>query len=327
MKIGILRGQENSFPNALIGRINEKAKRQKQDISAEFVVLGATRMDAGPPYDVILDRISQDIDYYRTYLKNAVLHGTMVINNPFWWSADDKYFNYALANKMGIAIPKTVVLPQNTHPEGTTTDSMRNLMYPLNWDEVFEYVGLPAFLKPHSGGGWKMVYKVHSPDDFFYKYNQTGTTCMVLQENIEFEEYYRCYCVGQKHTHIMAYDPRLPFGQCYLTDPPPISAKLKKRMEGDILKICKALGYDLNTVEFAIRDGVPYAIDYLNPAPDADYNSVTPANFEWIVETTADYLIDCALRKPDVIKKYHWATYLKPRTLSRTSKTAGAKTQ
>jgi len=314
LKIGVLRGMENSFPEALIQRINEKASKMKKDVTAEYASLGGTRMDAPCPYTVILDRISQDIVYYRTYLKHAVFNGVYVINNPFWWSADDKFFNYALMHRLGVAIPKTVVLPQHTHPEGTTVESMRNLLYPLNWDEIFKYIGFPAFLKPHSGGGWKKVYKVHAPDQFFHWYNQTGVTCMVLQENIDFQEYYRCYCVGQKDVHIMPYDPKLPSGQQYLTDAS-VNAKLKRRMENDVLKVCQTLGYDLNTVEFAVRDGVPYAIDFLNPAPDADYNSVTPRNFEWIVEKMADFTIQCALKKPDTIKDFHWAKFLKPQSL------------
>ncbi|TDI83494.1 MAG: hypothetical protein E2O78_07970 [Caldithrix sp.] len=321
MKIGILRGQENTFPDALIARINEKAEAANQKITAEYIMLGGTKMDDPCEYSVILDRISQDIDYYRTFLKHAVLQGAYVINNPFWWSADDKYFNYAVAHKMGIAVPKTVVLPQNQHPEGTTSESMRNLVYPLDWDNIFDYVGFPAFLKPHSGGGWKMVYKVHSRDDFFYKYNQTGTTCMVLQEGIEFEQYYRCYCVGGKYVHIMPYAPLLPPEKRYVTDGPPIEPKLEKRMNRDILTICKALGYDLNTVEFAVRDGVPYAIDYMNPAPDADYHSVTRANFDWIVETMADFCIECTVKRRSAIKDLHWAKFLKPQS----SKKAGSK--
>jgi glutathione synthase/RimK-type ligase-like ATP-grasp enzyme len=325
LRIGILRGMENSFPEALIQRINDKAKKIKKDIVGEFVSIGGLQMDAPNPYAVILDRISQDVAFYRTYLKHAVMQGTYVINNPFWWSADDKFFNYALMHKIGVAIPKTVVLPQNAHPEGTTTESMRNMIYPLNWDEIFGYVGFPAFLKPHSGGGWKQVYKVHSADDFFHYYNQTGTTCMVLQENVDFEEYYRCYCVGQKDVHIMEYNPKLPYGQQYLTDAQPINSKLKKRMHEDILKICQTLGYDLNTVEFAVRDGVPYAIDFLNPAPDADYHSVSPKNFEWIVEKVADFLIECALKKPVAIKEFHWSKFLKPQSISKSAKAAATK--
>ena len=166
--------------------------------------------DRPKKYDVIVDRISQDIPFYRAYLKNAELHGTIVVNNPFWWTADDKFFNYALAHKLGVAIPPTVILPHNKHPEGTTDRSMRNLIYPLNWQEVFDYVGFPAFLKPYSGGGWKHVYQVHSPEEFFQHYNQTGDLCMTLQHGVVFEEYYRCYVVGQEKVHIMKYDPRLP---------------------------------------------------------------------------------------------------------------------
>ena len=67
-----------------------------------------------------MDRISHDIPFYRAYLKNAVLSGTFVINNPFWWGADDKFFNYALASKIGVATPRTVILPHKVNPPGTT---------------------------------------------------------------------------------------------------------------------------------------------------------------------------------------------------------------
>ena len=98
-----------------------------EGVTAEFVKIGGIRMDEPKKYDVIIDRISQDIPFYRAYLKNAMLHGTIVINNPFWWTADDKFFNYALAHKMGVAIPPTVILPHHTHPPDTTDKSMRNL--------------------------------------------------------------------------------------------------------------------------------------------------------------------------------------------------------
>src|SRR6202171_1755952 len=168
-KIGILYGKERSFPMAFVERINGKAIA---GITAEPVRIDKCMQGEPTEYAVIIDRISQDVPFYRAYLKNAALTGTAVINNPFWWTADDKFFNYALATKLGVAIPPTVILPHNKHPEGTTDQSMRNLMYPLNWQEVFDYVGFPAFLKPYSGGGWKHVYKVHSPEEFFHHYKQ-----------------------------------------------------------------------------------------------------------------------------------------------------------
>src|SRR5271169_397714 len=151
-KIGIIFGMENTFPPALVEKINSM---KVEGVTAEFVNLGGVKMAHPSGYRVIIDRISQDIPFYRAFLKNAVLTGTIVINNPFWWRADDKFFNYALAERIGVAVPRTVILPHKQFPPDTNEQSMRNMIYPLNWDEIFSYIGFPAFLKPFSGGGWK----------------------------------------------------------------------------------------------------------------------------------------------------------------------------
>lgn len=306
-KIGIIFGMENTFPPALVEKINSM---KVAGVEAEFVKIGGIRMDEPKKYAVIIDRISQDIPFYRAYLKNAVLHGTIVINNPFWWTADDKFFNYALAHKLGVAIPPTVILPHQKHPPDTTDQSMRNLMFPLNWEEIFEYVGFPAFLKPYAGGGWKHVYKVHSPEEFFHNYNQTGDLCMTLQHGVEFEEYFRCYVVGQEKVHIMRYDPKAPHHERYVKGNPAPSPKMKERVEKDALTLCRALGYDLNTVEFAVEDGVPYAIDFMNPAPDAEITSVGQENFEWIVNAVAELAVKKALSDEKPFEEMRWASLL-----------------
>ncbi|MGE3276600.1 MAG: RimK family alpha-L-glutamate ligase [Vicinamibacterales bacterium] len=306
-KIGVLFGMENTFPGALVDRINQTAPA---GISAEFVEIGAVKMAEPCAYAVIVDRISHDIPFYRAWLKNAVLGGTYVINNPFWWSADDKFFNYALATRLGVAIPPTVVLPHKEHPPGTTDRSMRNLQFPIAWDGVFEYVGFPAFLKPFDGGGWRDVYKVGSPEEFFQAYDQTRNLCMTLQRGVNFREYFRCYVVGQQDVHIMPYDPRQPFHERYLKNPPAYDPALIARVERDARTLCQALGYDLNTVEFAVEDGVPYAIDFMNPAPDADLHSVGQANFDWIIDKVATLAIDRAANPKPVTADYRWNRFL-----------------
>ncbi len=307
-KIGIMFGMENTFPPALVEKINSM---KVEGIAAEFVKLGGVKMAGPSGYRVIIDRISQDIPFYRAFLKNATLTGTIVINNPFWWTADDKFFNYALASKLGVAIPATVLLPHNRHPPDTTDQSMRNLMFPLNWEEIFEYVGFPAFLKPYSGGGWKHVYKVHSPEEFFHYYNQTGDLCMTLQHGVEFEEYFRCYVIGQEKVHIMKYAPKAPFHERYVKgNPPPSSAALRDRIEKDAVTLCRVLGYDLNTVEFAVEGGVPYAIDFLNPAPDAEVTSVGRENFEWVVNAVAEMAVKKALSEENPAGELRWAGFL-----------------
>jgi glutathione synthase/RimK-type ligase-like ATP-grasp enzyme len=305
-KIGILYGMENTFPAAFVDRVNAMGV---PGVTAEHIKIGGIKMAEPSGYRVIVDRISHDIQFYRAYLKNAALSGTTVINNPFWWGADDKFFNYAIASKIGIAIPRTVLLPHKDHPPGTTSQSMRNLMYPLNWEEIFDYVGFPAFLKPYSGGGWKNVYKVDDPHEFFRAYDETGDLCMTLQRAVNFTEYYRCYVVGQKKVHIMQYDPRRPHAHRYVLDGGPIDPAMYARVESDCLKICRTLGYDLNTVEFAVEKGVPYAIDFLNPAPDADRVSVGEKNFEWIVNAVAEFAVEKAL-EPAKPVEMHWSKFL-----------------
>jgi hypothetical protein len=306
-KIGVLYGRENTFPGALVAKINDK---NVDGITAESMTVGAVAMDQLYEYRVIIDRISQDVPFYRSMLKNAVLQGVTVINNPFWWTADDKFFNYALAHKLGVAIPRTALVPHKQHPPDITAQSLRNLQYPLNWEEMFAYVGFPAFLKPYSGGGWKHVYKVHNAEEFFAAYDQTHDLCMTLQAEVNFTEYYRCYVIGRKNVHIMRYDPRQPHDKRYVLDGPPIDPKMHERLVSDCLKLCNALGYEMNTVEFAVENGVPYAIDFLNPAPDADYHSVGQENFSWIVDAMANLAIEEAQKKPTKPKDYRWSKFL-----------------
>ncbi|RZL17611.1 MAG: hypothetical protein EOO89_07230 [Pedobacter sp.] len=307
-KIGILFGRERSFPEAVVQRINEIAEK---DIVAEFVSIDKIFQAEALDYAVIIDRISQDVPFYRSALKNAAITGTAVINNPFWWSADEKFFNNALAIKIGVPVPKTALIPSYEMPEDTSDQSFSNLAFPMSWDEIFEYTGFPAYMKPFDGGGWKEVYKLHDKEDFFDKHSQTRRTVMMLQEEIEFTEYFRCYCIGGKHVRIMQYEPRNPFHLRYQVDTPPSSEALMQTIHDYVLKLNQYLGYDFNTVEFAVRDGIPYAIDFCNPAPDAEVTSVGQANFDWVVETTAQYAIERAKAQIDGQDNLTWGTYVK----------------
>jgi glutathione synthase/RimK-type ligase-like ATP-grasp enzyme len=305
--IGVLHGKERSFPEALIKRINEK---NIKGISAAPVKIDKVIQGDPSGYAVIIDRISQDVPFYRAFLKNAAISGTAVINNPFWWSADEKFFNNALATKIGVPVPKTVILPSRELPDDTSAESFSNLAYPLDWKGIFDYVGFPAYMKPFAGGGWKNVYRLNDMDEFFERHAETGQLVMLLQEEIVFEEYYRCYCIGRKHVRIMPYEPRNPHHLRYVASFKP-SAKMLKTMEEIVLNINNHLGYDFNTVELAIRDGIPYAIDFCNPAPDADLKSVGQENFDWVVETSANYAIEVAENLREGSDNLAWGEYIK----------------
>jgi hypothetical protein len=291
-KVGLLCGREYAFPPAFLARVNEVGK--KDGVAAEFVKLGGTKLNEPAEYDVIVDRISHEVEYYRGYLKHAVLQGTYVINNPFWWTADDKYFNYSVMAKLGIAIPKTVLLPQKGYPSNVdiTAESLHNLKYPIDWDGLLDYVGRPAILKPFSGGGWKHVYKVNNKEELWAAYDQTSPVCMTLQEFIDFDKYVRCFTFGKLDIVPVHYDPK---ERKYLVEHDYLPANLTHRVVKDAQTINQALGYEMNTIEFAVKDGVPYAIDFLNPAPDFERDRITDYYFEMVLDKMSRLVIERAL--------------------------------
>jgi len=309
-RVGLLVGREKTFPEALIAGINE---RGRGEVVADYIKLGGIRHDEPPQFDLVIDRISHEVPYYRATLKRMALEGTIIVNNPFWWSADDKFFNYSLAKKIGVAVPKTVLLPQKDYMEGIVSESLRNLEFPLDWEGIIDYIGFPAFLKPFDGGGWKNVSKVNSLEELITEYNKTGTLCMTLQESIEFDQFVRCYCVGQEDVMIMAYDPRKPYlsGEQYIHNPNYLAPKLAERVKSDVRTLCSALGYDINTVEFAIKDGIPYAIDFMNPAPDAELASVGDFYHKWITDAVIQLVLK-RLAEPGERARYQWDALLNP---------------
>jgi hypothetical protein len=304
LKVGLLVGREWSFPPAFIEEVN----RRDEGVVAEFVLLGGTRMDEPCPYAVLIDRISHEVPYYRTYLKHAVLQGTTVINNPFMWTADDKFFEAALATRLGIASPRTVVLPNKDYVPGIVhPDSLRNLIYPVDWQGILDYVGLPCVLKDAHGGGWRDVYICRSLDELLAHYNGSGRLTMIVQEFIQWDQFVRCICLGQDEILPIKYDPR---ERKYHVAHDHLSPEMGARIVEDSLKLVRALGYDMDSMEWAIRDGVPYAIDFMNPAPDMDIYSLTPHYFEWAVKHMADMAIRLAKQPRAQTRALSWDALL-----------------
>jgi hypothetical protein len=299
-RIGLLVGREWSFPPRFIDTVNQR----NSGVTAEYVSIGAVGMDEACPYAVVIDRISHEVPFYRTYLKQAVLQGTYVVNNPFMWTADDKFFGAALITKLGVASPRTFALPNKAYVPGIVpTESLRNLKYPLDWDALAREVGMPCILKDAHGGGWRDVHVCRSVDDLVRAYDQSGLLTMVVQEFIDWTHFVRCMCIGQDDVLVMNYDPRQ---RRYLVEPGWLGPELEARVVRDARTIVGALGYDMNSIEFAVRDGVPYAIDFMNPAPDMDVNSLVGPYFDWVVTHMADMAIRLALDPPNRAKDLGW---------------------
>jgi glutathione synthase/RimK-type ligase-like ATP-grasp enzyme len=290
MRIGVLRGRENSFPEAFIAKVNSMGK----GVLAEFIQLGGTKLNESVPYRVVLDRMSHEVPYYSVYLKMAALQGTYCINNTFWRTADDKFFGYAIAEKLGIAEPKTVVLPNRSYLDDVTAESLRNL-WPTDFSMYLDYVGAPCIMKPAHGGGWKDVNKIHNLDELLFHYDASGPKTMMLQEFISWDTYIRVPTVGRRFARAIRYDPAPGGMGIYNQDYDILPRAMRDHAEELSLRFNQALGYDMNALEFAVKDGKYYGIDLTNYTPDYDYRSLKDAHFPWTVEKMAEFAVEKAL--------------------------------
>ena len=143
---------------------------------------------------------------------------------------------------------------------------------------------------------------------------------MTLQEFIHFDQYVRCFTFGK--TDIVPVRLR--------SAPAPVSRRSRLSVAGARradrerrATLNNALGYEMNTIEFAVQDGVPYAIDFLNPAPDFERDRITPHYFDMVVERMADLVIDRALNGRAQQTWPRWAEMAGPRGAAR-SRLVGA---
>ena len=214
-RIGILFGQERTFPHALAERINAL----HAETVAEPVRVGGVGLETERSYDLALDRISQDVPFYRAVLKKWVADGTIVINNPFWWSADDKFFNNVLARHLGVAVPKTVLLPSHDHPPDTTVRVVLEPRAPTRLGADLRPRRLSRLLQALLGRRLEERLPRSDPEEFFGAYAHSGQQVMTLQEEVDFDIYYRCYVIGRQHVRVMPYDPRRDHHERYVQDP------------------------------------------------------------------------------------------------------------
>lgn len=291
-KIGVLFGMERTFPRDLVDYVNSGGS----GVGAIYVNVGILSPKEVFRYDVIFDRVSHEVPFYRSYLKYAATCGVKVVNNPFAMCADDNFFHTAAAEKLGVRVPKTVLLPSKNHPHGTTADSFKNLQFPLDWDAAFEYVGFPAYLKPNVSEANLYDFKIYNKRELFSAFDLTGDKTMILQKSIEWDSFYRAYAIGRDKIRVMDYDPEKPLHMRYKVDNGKLTDEVREEIERISRKMCDFLESDFNVLEFAVKDGVPYAVDFLSARPSAESFRLKTDDYRWIVSSIGDFLIELSKR-------------------------------
>lgn len=298
-KVGLLIGREWSWPNALINEIN----RRNEGVVAEFVKIGGTFMKGECPYHVIIDRMSHEIPYYRTYLKFAALNNCYVVNNPFMTSADDKFFGISLVNELGGRTPRTVALPNKRVENENVPESFRNLEYPMDWQGIIDYVGVPAILKDINTGGRRLSRRVHNVDELIRCYDESDILTVVLQQVIETDTHIHCFVIGREKVLPTRYSLE---EKKYLADDGQVDPALKERISKSARLITQAYGYDMNMVEYVIHNGQHYLINPTNPVPELEISLLTPGHFNWTIKEMAAFAIRMAQQPAVQYDHYHW---------------------
>ncbi|MGQ9819680.1 MAG: ATP-grasp domain-containing protein [Candidatus Kapaibacteriales bacterium] len=303
-KIGIFCGAENTFPNHLIAYINQK----RSDIQAEIVKVGYVTIDDVFQYNVIFDRVSHQVSMYQSILKQCALQGIIVINNPYLKCLEDLYFQFALAKQLGFNVPKTVILPTKEHQEGTTSETYKNLVYPLNWEALFDHIGFPFFMKLNKSNSSTYSFKIYNPAEFFSAYDVTGNKQMILQQVIDFDSYYRVFAVGKKHLKIINFDPNKPLHLRYSKESLILDPKFQKKIMNIIEQLCTLLDLNVNAVDIAISNSDVYLLDFYNVAPIVEPNYFSNDDYNWLIYTIGDFLISIAENPPkDLPSPTPWA--------------------
>jgi hypothetical protein len=307
-RVGILVGREQSLSDALLRDIGERGRGQ---ITAELVKVGGVRLNESPGYDLVIDRVSHEVPFFRAYLRRIAMDGTIVINNPFMGFEDDRLLQNSLASKLGLSVPKTVLLPQKEYPPNVTSESLRNLEYPIDWQGIVDYVGLPAILRPLKSSTNQEGVRIDSLETLWREYDRTGTECMVLEQALEYEQVVRCYCLGEDNSQIV------PLSQDQQLD-----SRLRDQISQQALILSSAMGNDLSCLEFSVREGMGYLTKVNNSISDSELLSLSEAQQGWLIYGLVDLVLR-RLQEPQQTAQYKWEA-LSPIAAQNSQKSAAA---
>jgi glutathione synthase/RimK-type ligase-like ATP-grasp enzyme len=287
-KIGVFSIREQ-FAYDLLQKINNL---KKDDVRAEFAMVGETRFMEKTPYRVIIDRVSSHVSYYNTHFINAALTGTYVINNPLAVESVDRFSNYCQAKNLGLAVPRTISLPTRQYHPDCSSQDLGNLQYPLRWEEIGDFIGFPAILKPYNGYGFRDIYLVRNVNELIRCYDGTGRQTMIIQEYIPYDFVVKVFMVnGGKEIFVM---------KDIVSEKKYVNMKEKEidsrisRVIDSVVEIADKTGLDFITTEIASKNDALYVYNFLNPFPDCREEILTEECYQWCLNKVAALSVEYA---------------------------------
>lgn len=299
--IGLSLGADICWPLAFEqiladSKLSLKVGKDVIDFACERVGLEPFALEKGCKYDVVVDRLTHWFTLQREWIKKGVLMDDLyVYNNPWSVQSYEKHTSYCAMTALGMPVPKTVMLPQKSYGELSDLDfTLKEYARMFELDAIGDGLAYPSFLKPFDGGGWRGVSKVDDAAELGKAYDESGQDLMHLQAAVHgFDEFVRAVGIGPQ-VRVMKYDPSQPLHGRYRVDRDFLTKQDEQLVIDTTLTINAFFGWDFNSCEMLSKDGVYYPIDFANPCPDSQVNSIhyhwpwyVLSNLKWAVFNAA----------------------------------------
>jgi hypothetical protein len=279
-------------------------------VEVERVTIEPFDLDQSVRYDVLLDRLTPWYHTSREWIKKAIVHDDLyVLNNTFTLQSMQKHTSYAAMMRLGLPVPKTVLLPPKEYDEQPDLQhTLTSYAQLFDLKTIGEAVGYPAFLKPYDGGAWRGVSRVDTYDDLQLAYDSSGREIMHLQQAVEpFDLFVRVLGVGPQ-TNVINYDPAAPLHDRYKVEFDFVDADEQSLLEDMALTINSFFGWDFNSVEALRKDGVFHPIDFANANPDSQVTSLH-YHIPWLVKSLIRWSLFCAATQRPMRHNPDWAPF------------------
>ncbi|RVT82244.1 hypothetical protein DXV76_17365 [Rhodobacteraceae bacterium CCMM004] len=316
-RIGLSLGADICWPIAyetLLDRLNLDIKvgRDRVTFDCDRVTIEPFDLRQPVKYDVVIDRLTHWYSVSREWIKKAiVLNDLYVYNNPWSLQSNEKHTSYAAMMRLGLAIPETWMLPPKAYdPSEDLEPTLRKYARMFDLNEIGDKIGYPFFMKPYHGGGWKGVTKISDAADLHRAYDASGTEVMNLQKAVlPYEHFVRCVGLGPQF-RIVNYDPTAPLHDRYRMETDFLPEADQKTLIDTALTINTFFGWDFNSCESLLKDGVWHPIDFANACPDSQVTSLH-YHFPWLIKANLRWSIYCAATDRKMRKNMDWEPFIK----------------
>ncbi|MEU4228345.1 hypothetical protein AB0F17_28960 [Nonomuraea sp. NPDC026600] len=293
--VGLLLGTEEDWPSAfetVLRRLGPVKGVGEFDV--ERITIEPFDLRDQPRHDLVIDRLAYWYYHPREWLKKiAMMDDVYLLNSPFTFQSMEKHAAYCAMMRLGLKVPKTVLVPYKNPPDNTKyAYTAARYNQPFDLDTVAEGIGYPLFMKPYDGGAWRGVSLVRNPDELHRAYDQSGEMLMHLQKAVEgYDAFARSLSIGAE-TMVMRFRPEEPMHARYVVDHEFLAPSVGEEVVTIGRLVNAFFRWEFNSCETLVKGAEVHPIDYANACPDVALTSLH-YYFPWAIKALVRWSVFC----------------------------------